>query len=97
MFQSIVNKVIEQKFSCCNQDSKSEGCEIGKHVYDGNDYETDQPLVGYVQTKASTQNQAYNIYALDCEMVWYKKQNKIFSIKLFFFVYSFKVLYNKRS
>ena len=65
-----MNKAVEQKYSCCSQDSKSEGCAIGKHVYDGDDYEIDKPLTGYVQTNALTcDNQNYHMFSLDCEMV----------------------------
>ncbi len=49
------------------------GCVIGKHVYDGEDYEYDKPLMGYVETKVKNDETINNqIYALDCEMVgWF--------------------------
>jgi len=67
-----VNKVIEQKYSCCSADSKSDGCQIGKHVYDGDDYESSEPLHGYINTKtiAGDNSDECNIFALDCEMCY---------------------------
>lgn len=57
---------------CCGQDSKADGCQIGKHVYDGDDYEINVPLKGYIQTiqtASSIDINNVNVYALDCEMV----------------------------
>lgn len=33
-----VNKAVEQRYSCCSGGINSDGCELGKHVYDG-DYD----------------------------------------------------------
>jgi RNA exonuclease 1 len=70
-----VNKFSEQKYSCCNSDTKSDGCQVGKHVYDGDDLESNRPIAGFVNTKNSLLNltQTTNIYALDCEMCYTTK------------------------
>ena len=75
-----VNKVLEQKYSCCSGDMNSDGCEVGKHVYDG-DYDGDcvgVNLKGYVETLDNKEDllkkqSSTNIYALDCEMCYTTK------------------------
>ena len=91
-----VDKIIEQKYSCCSGDSKSDGCQIGKHVYDGDEYESSEPLSGYVNTKAiAVKNpEKFNIYALDCEMV---KAIKLYLKKKKAYFYLKTVLYNERT
>ncbi len=60
-------------YSCCNQDSKSDGCQISKHVYNGDEYESGEPLQGFLQTKMAVNLNVSmlksNIFAVDCEMV----------------------------
>ena len=69
------NKVVEQKYSCCNHDANSEGCEVGKHVYDG-DYDGNgigTNISDYVETledQTPSSKQSSNVYALDCEMCY---------------------------
>jgi RNA exonuclease 1 len=78
-------------YSCCNQDAKSDGCQISKHVYDGDDYDSDEPLQGFVQTKPpvnlNVSMSKSNIFAIDCEMVsfYYFARNKQSAWTLFNF------------
>ena len=76
------NKQIEQKYSCCSGEINAEGCETGKHVYDG-DYDGNGEglnISGYVETgkNATSDDEAKskssaNIFALDCEMCYTTK------------------------
>lgn len=76
-----VNKVLEQKYSCCSGGNNEEGCMFGKHVYDG-DYDGNgagSNIEGYVETAYPSQKAdndakvSTNIYALDCEMCYTTK------------------------
>ena len=61
----------EKRYSCCNQDSNTDGCQVSKHVYDGDEYDANEPLSGFAKTTDHPlliTNKA-NVYALDCEMV----------------------------
>ena len=66
---------VEQRYSCCNGEAHAVGCELGKHVYDG-DYDghgSATRIAGYVQTSgcsSSSSTNAANVYALDCEMCY---------------------------
>jgi RNA exonuclease 1 len=73
------NKLTEQKYSCCSGEVNSSGCQVGRHVYDGeyDGYGTGKNLVGYVETQEAitpesilNSKTANNIYALDCEMCY---------------------------
>lgn len=76
------NKTIEQKYSCCSGELNSEGCETGKHVYDG-DYDGNgegMNISGYVETTKNAlfndelkSKSSSNIFALDCEMCYTTK------------------------
>ncbi len=51
-----VDKSIVQKYFCCNGGSNETGCEVSRHVYDG-EYDgngTGTNLTGYVETRSST-------------------------------------------
>jgi RNA exonuclease 1 len=69
------NKLVEQKYSCCSNEANSEGCEVGKHVYDG-DYDGNgigTNISDYVETQEDptpSSKQSSNVYALDCEMCY---------------------------
>ena len=75
-----VDKVIEHKYSCCSGGMDSDGCEVGKHVYDG-DYNGNGNglnLAGYIQVDENTTSDdeyktSENVYALDCEMCYTTK------------------------
>ena len=71
-----VDKAIEHKYSCCSGGLDSDGCEVGKHVYDG-DYNGNgngSNLTGYFQVNNDySDSKTLNIYALDCEMCYTTK------------------------
>ena len=73
------NKAIESKYLCCSGGTGSEGCEIGKHVYDGeyDGYGTGTNIIGYVETRDKSDandplkhQTSQNIYSVDCEMCY---------------------------
>lgn len=68
------NKIVEQKYTCCGGGCASEGCEVGKHVYDGDYVGNGTNLAGYVETTSHKSGKAArtasNIFAIDCEMCY---------------------------
>lgn len=66
---------LEKKYSCCSSNSDTIGCTAGRcHVHDGDET---QLLSGYVKTqplkKTLPADQSFGIYALDCEMVGFRR------------------------
>jgi len=74
-----VDKAIEHKYSCCSGGMDSQGCDTGKHVYDGiyNGNGNGLNLTGYVQVSLLSNEEdtklSNNVYALDCEMCYTTK------------------------
>ena len=77
-----VDKAIEHKYSCCSGGMDSQGCDTGKHVYDGiyNGNGNGLNLTGYVQVDLNDDinnneitKSSNNVYALDCEMCYTTK------------------------
>jgi len=56
-----VDKSIVQKYFCCNGGSNETGCEVSKHVYDG-EYDGNgigKNLTGYIEAGPSTSSKKY--------------------------------------